>query len=206
MSSGRRNDQGADRPTRRLFIAVPLSEEARSVVADLVAGVRTRVAGADSLRWVRLDGLHLTLRFLGRVVEDGIPPIASAIDKVAAVHRPFSLTISGGGAFPSPSRPRVLWLAVGEGANDLAAVERALVGPLATLGWQPEERPYAPHLTLARSDGVRDGPAAARDLVTAALSLSVAFTVDRIVLYESVPGGHGPARYVAIHEASLRAE
>ena len=65
-----------------------------------------------------------------------------------------------------------------------------------------DTRPFAPHLTIARTDGVRLGPVAAHALATAASGLDVRFTVDRIVLFRSMLGG-GPARYEALHEARL---
>jgi 2'-5' RNA ligase len=186
--------------TRRLFIAVPLPEPTSAAVAALVADVRRDVAGADSVRWVRLDDLHITVRFLGGVAEELALPLGRAVDDVAADHRPFAVTISGAGAFPSPARPRVLWLGLVDGADGLARLATSLEPGLERLGWPPDERPFRAHLTLARSDGVKAGAAVASELAARAAEIRLGFEAERLVLFESVTGA-GRARYLAVHEA-----
>jgi 2'-5' RNA ligase len=196
---------GRDDPAaaRRLFVAMPLPSEAVDVVVSLVADLRRRVPGAETVRWVRMDGLHLTLRFLGPVEEDGIPALSSAVDDVAQEQSPFGISISGGGAFPAIARPRIIWLGITTGAADLASMAGRLGSRIETLGWAAEERPFRAHLTLARCDGVRAGPAVARELTSIAESLDLSFQVGSLVLFESLTG-RGPARYVPVHEAKLR--
>ena len=118
--------------------------------------------------------------------------------------RPFEARLSGAGAFPSPARPRAVFLRVGDGARELGALADRLSAELAEGGWSPAERPFAAHLTLARSDGVPGASAAVDALSAAASTLDAAWSVDRIVLFESVLGG-GPARYVALRTALLDA-
>jgi RNA 2',3'-cyclic 3'-phosphodiesterase len=187
----------------RLFIAVPLPEDARRAVADLVARIRAEVEAADEgrnapVRWVRMDGIHLTLRFLGPAPVDRVPSLGATLDGLAGDHGPIDLRIGGGGAFPTPQRPRTLWLAVSQGEQALQAVATDLAARLVASGWPPEERPFRPHLTLARADGRRAGPATARALIRHATGFDLSFTADRVTLFESVTGG-GPARYVALH-------
>ena len=91
-----------------------------------------------------------------------------------------------------------------EGVDRLAALTARLDEALAARGWDPETRPFRAHVTLARTDGARSGPATAAALREAAADLSVVSAVDRLVLYESVTGG-GPARYVPLEEAPLGA-
>jgi 2'-5' RNA ligase len=187
-----------------LFVAMPLPSKAVDVVAGLVADLRTRLADAETVRWVRMDGLHLTLRFLGPVPGPGIPPLARTVDDVAREGSPFDVAISGGGAFPSIARPRILWLGLTAGATELSSLARSLGARLETLGWPSDDRPFRAHLTLARCDGVRAGPAVARELTAVAEPLDLRFEVDRLVLFESLTGG-GRARYVPVHEAALLA-
>ncbi len=151
------------------------------------------------MRWVRIEGLHLTLRFLGPTLDERRPAVEAAMRAAAAGARPFPIRIGGGGAFPSPARPRVLWLGVTTGAEQLAALAGDLATALAAAGWPPEERPFRAHLTLARADGVRAGPATARALVAEAERFSSEWVADRVVLFESHTGG-GPARYEALLE------
>ena len=197
---------------RRLFIAVPLGDDARGAVARLMAGLGAPPDGGRNpdpaappsarLRWVRSANLHLTLRFLGATAATSIPALEAAVDRAAHGSAPFEARLAGAGAFPSPARPRAVFLRVGEGAARLEALAARLAAELAEDGWPPGERPFAAHLTLARSDGVPGAPAAVDALAAAATALDAAWTVDRIVLFESVLGG-GPARYVPLRSAPL---
>jgi 2'-5' RNA ligase len=194
-------------PEARLFVAVPLPEATCTAIEAVVDRVRARVEAAEAtgggrVRWVRMDGLHVTLRFLGGTAEQEVDRLTGAVDAAAASGDPFEVTIDGAGAFPSPGRPRTLWLGIVDGAPAFADVARRLDDALAELGWPREQRPFRAHLTLARTDGVRAGPAAARELTAAAAGLQASFTADRLVLFRSHLGG-GPARYERLHEAQL---
>jgi 2'-5' RNA ligase len=192
------------RPGRRLFVAVPIPEAARDAIIAIVATVQAAAnPEARDVRWVRLDGLHLTLRFLGPTPEEDVAGIAAAVDRTAARLRPFDVVVDGAGAFPSVERPRALWLGVGEGSAALAEAAATLDDELAPIGWERTDRPFRAHLTLARSDGVRAGPAVARRLIDAARTVHTPFRADSLVLFESLSGG-GPSRYVPLHEAPLR--
>lgn len=188
---------------RRLFVAIPIPSPVRDAVTALVDDVRAANDPAvRDVRWVRLDGLHLTVRFLGPTEEEHVADVAAAVDQTARGVAAFDVVIAGGGAFPSVARPRALWLGVAEGVNELTAAAVALDDALAEVGWPRDERPYRAHLTLARSDGVRSGPAVARRLIDAAAAVREPFRAESLVLFESISGG-GPARYMPLHEASL---
>ena len=187
----------------RLFYAVPVPDAARARVGELIDRVQAGVGdGTARIRWVRVDGLHLTLRFLGPTPARLRPTLEAAADSVAGAVAPFEVTLSGGGAFPSLARPRSLWVGVMEGEAELRSLAEALSRTSADAGLELETRPFAAHLTIGRTDGVRLGPAAARALAEAARELEVRFTADRVVLFRSQLGG-GPARYEALHEARL---
>jgi 2'-5' RNA ligase len=184
-----------------LFVAVPVPALAREEVAALVASLPVP-ADARPVRWVRFDGLHLTLRFLGPTPDERIPAIERAMAAAAAGERPFRVSLGGGGAFPSPRRPRAIWLGIATGTGDLTRITQRLEDALVADGWPRDERPFRAHLTLARSDGVRAGPATASALIAAAGHFATTFDVDRLVLFESRTGG-GPARYEPIAERPL---
>jgi RNA 2',3'-cyclic 3'-phosphodiesterase len=189
--------------TLRLFFAVPVPGDAQARVGELIETVQSSVGdGTARIRWVRVDGLHLTLRFLGPTPEDRRPPLEAAADTIAAAIPAFEVRLAGGGAFPSLARPRSLWIGVDEGADRLADIADRLTAAAGECGLVLDTRPFAPHLTVARTDGVRLGPAAATMLAAAAEALDVRFTVDRFVLFRSLLGG-GPARYEPLHEARL---
>lgn len=186
---------------RVLFVAVPVPAPARDRVAALVATLPVP-GDARPVRWVRFDGLHLTLRFLGPTPDDRIADVEVAMTAAAVGEQPFRVALGGAGAFPSTRRPRAIWLGVTAGVADLARIAQRIGDALVEAGWARDERPFRAHLTLARSDGVRAGPATARALVEAADTFETDFEVDRLVLFESHTGG-GPARYEPLAERTL---
>lgn len=199
----RRGDVGDPPGTIRLFYAVPVPAEARARVGELIERVQRSVGdGTARIRWVRVDGLHLTLRFLGSTPAARRPALEDAADSVARAAAPFEVGLSGGGAFPSLARPRSLWVGVADGADRLAALADALTRKAIADGQPLETRPFAAHLTIGRTDGVRLGPAAARALADAASALDVRFVADRVILFRSHLG-RGPAQYEPLHEAHL---
>ncbi len=197
-------------PGRRLFIAVPVPGRINDLVEGIVLRIREDegelAAGGGRLpnrvRWVNLDDLHLTVRFLGPTGEERLAALRTAVTAAASEVAPFEVGIGGAGAFPTIERPRALWLGVLDPAGGMSKLADAVNRSVEAAGWTIDDRPYNPHLTLARSDGVRSGPRVARRLAAAAQDLEAWFGVDRLVLYESHTGG-GPARYVPLHEARL---
>lgn len=186
----------------RLFVAVPLQDSARIAVADLVETIRAGEPPGRGVRWVRLEGLHLTLRFLGPTPEAGVADLAKAVARTGAASPPFRIRISGADAFPPTGRPRTLWLDLDLGTDELAALAGRLDDELATIGWERERRPFRAHLTLARADGVRAGPATVAALRAAAATIAIESSIDRMILFESITGD-GRARYLARSETVL---
>ena len=151
---------------------------------------------------LRLDGLHLTLRFLGPTLDPRVEGAREATRTAAATGTALDLVIGTAGAFPEGGRPRTLWVDVIDGAQDLAQLAGTLDTALVAAGWPPETRPYRAHLTLARSDGVPAGRAIAELLIAEAADLRVPVHVDRIGLFESLTGS-GPARYEPLEVVPL---
>jgi len=134
-------------PTIRTFIAVDLPGEIKAHIAEFVAPLRPL---SRSIRWVRSEGLHLTLKFLGELPRERVEEVISALETALSGWPAFGFQLSGLGGFPDLRRPRVLWIGVGEGHQPLqelaGAVERALI----LCGFPPEKRPFSPHLTIGR--------------------------------------------------------
>jgi RNA 2',3'-cyclic 3'-phosphodiesterase len=136
----------------RSFVAVELSEEAKKGLARL-----RRELERDEhrfVKWVDPGGIHLTLKFLGNIPSKRVTEITEAMGKAAQGISPFHLEISGLGAFPSLKQARVFWVGVGGELDRLARLQQNIDSALAALGFAKEERPFVPHLTLAR---VREG-------------------------------------------------
>ena len=175
-------------------------------ITELIEGVRAEgvPSGGRDVRWVRLEGLHVTLRFLGPTLEDRVASARDVVRQAAVDGEPFDMVIAGAGSFPPVGRPRALWLGVRDGTQQLAdlaaVVERSLVGA----GWPPETRPFRAHLTVARADGVATGAEIGARLRAAAADMRIPARIDRIGLFESLTGG-GPARYEPLELVSLDA-
>ena len=110
--------------------------------------------GGRDVRWVRLDGLHLTLRFLGPTLDDRVEPAAEAVRRVGREVTAFDVAVQGAGAFPPVGRPRALWLGIAEGADELSIWPPQSTERSPTPGGRSTPKPFRPHLTLARADGV----------------------------------------------------
>jgi 2'-5' RNA ligase len=187
----------------RLFVGVPVPPEALAACAALLEPVMARHDGRG-IRWVRTENLHLTLRFLGLLPPSRIDVLGEAVDAASTGVAPFEVVLAGAGAFPGDRRPRAIWLGVERGAGELGTISRALDAALVLIGMPSDDRPFRPHLTVARTDaaGTSGSLAVADALREAAAGWRVTFTADRVVLYRSHLGG-GPPRYAAVHEARL---
>lgn len=131
----------------RTFIALDLSESARE---ELRRQLRRLANALPGVRLVNLADLHLTLSFLGELADEALIYVIALTEEVARQTAPFALALSGLGVFGPPTAPRVIWAGVGGETRRLIALQRRLVDALAAQGFPREERPYSPHLTLAR--------------------------------------------------------
>jgi 2'-5' RNA ligase len=142
-------------PRTRTFIAIELSKPIRDRLIALQEGLAT---AAPDVKWVEPDNLHVTLLFLGEVDDRELPAVCRAVQDALAEHPAFTLSVEGVGCFPNPRRPRVLWVGIKQGVQEVVAVHDALEGPLLDLGcYRREERKYTPHVTLGRRRS--EGPA-----------------------------------------------
>jgi len=141
--------------TVRLFVAVELPEAARQHIAHLLDTLRAR--STHGLRWVKPEGVHLTLKFLGNVLEERLDSIVTAMERATENVAYFSLRIQDVGAFlgafPNMGSPRVVWAGVQGEVEPLLQLQARLEETLADQGFLPETRPFSPHLTLARVRG-----------------------------------------------------
>lgn len=187
----------------RLFIAIELSPEVRERLAELISDMRKAAqftAAAPS--WSRAEASHLTLQFLGDTAEDKVPALAGALDRAVATLAPFEVALRGVGGFPSLKRPRVLWLGVAEGEAGLRAAQRAVVRETQALGIVPEDRPFRPHLTLARIKSNKAIELLMQRLRRFTSKSAGKFLAEEIVLFRSQLHPDG-ARYTALHRARM---
>ena len=174
--------------TVRVFVAIELPEAARQHIAHLIDTLRTR--RIHGLRWVKAEGVHLTLKFLGNVSEEHLDPIVAAMEQAAEHVAPFSLHIQDAGAFPNMGSPRVLWAGVHGEVEPLLQLQARLDETLAPRGFPAETRPFSPHLTLARVRG-RLSPTEHQQLAEA------------MALARGITGADVPVRWLSLMESTL---
>jgi len=131
----------------RLFVAVELGDGVRQALADLQDDLRER--GLERLRWVRGEGIHLTLKFLGDTPENMVPQISEALSRAVAGTRRHRLSLGRIGTFGG-KRPRVLWVDLVGDTDELASLQADVEKGLSDLGFEREKRRFSAHLTLAR--------------------------------------------------------
>jgi 2'-5' RNA ligase len=132
----------------RVFIAVDIGESVRKKAAAMQERLSPSGGG---VKWVDPASMHLTLLFLGEVEELEVVSICRIVKQQAGKLPPFTLELGGLGAFPTPRRPKILWIGVTQGAEELTRLHDALEEPLLELGcYRREDRAYSPHLTLGR--------------------------------------------------------
>jgi RNA 2',3'-cyclic 3'-phosphodiesterase len=134
-----------DEPRVRAFVALELDARLREAIGAL----QDRFRALAGLRLVRPEGVHLTLRFLGASSRSQLEQIAPQLASAAADCRGFDARVQGLGAFPAHGAPRVLWLGI-ELPEAVRELQRACERAARAAGFEPEERPFAPHLTLGR--------------------------------------------------------
>jgi 2'-5' RNA ligase len=187
--------RGPAGPTLRLFVACELPPEVREALATVQRLLQEQ--GAEGLRWVRPEGIHLTLKFLGEVAARRLEAIERSLAQ--AVREPFRLSVQLGrlGSFGGSSGLRVVWMGLEGEVEALAHLAGRVDRSLEPMGFRREQRPFAAHLTLAR---VKDdaSPQDRRRLFELVRALELpplpGATLDAVSLMQSSlqPGG---ARY-----------
>jgi len=193
--------------TWRTFIAIELDEELKGHLQRLQGRLREEMP-PRSVRWVRPEGIHLTLKFLGDTPVSRVGAVQAALARAAALARTFRFEVGGLGCFPHSRRPRVVWVGLHEPTGSLADLHRAIEDQVSPLGFPSEKRAFHPHLTLGRvqrwaskSEVRRIGEIVARS----ALGTLDEMTVERVCYIKSDLRPSG-AVYTTLYAATLGGE
>jgi 2'-5' RNA ligase len=133
----------------RTFIAIEIPEPLKQNL-DLSIGVLRSNLEDGLIRWVRLEAMHLTLKFLGEIELEQVRTIQEILEETAAMFSSFDIVIAGFGCFPKSSRPRVVWAGIEPKNGELLALQTELETRMESIGFERERRDYHPHLTLGR--------------------------------------------------------
>ena len=175
----------------RAFIAVDVSHEAKAALASIISRLKSGTDG-DRIRWVKSEGIHLTLKFLGNVESALVHHVLAAVERAVNGTPPFQVALSKVGAFPRLEAPRVIWVGLQGNLETLAALQRRMEDEVSPLGFPKEERPFNPHLTLGRvNDGRIPKSGSGLDLAKTTSRDEVAWWVEEVHLMQSTPTPSG---------------
>jgi 2'-5' RNA ligase len=131
----------------RTFLAIELPHEIKNELGKIQKRLKPKIEG---VRWTRPEGIHLTLKFFGSVPGNDHANISNAARAAIKGVKPFSLELGTIGAFPGPTRPRVIWIGIGGQTQALIELQKILDRNFQQIGFPPEDRAFKPHLTLGR--------------------------------------------------------
>jgi 2'-5' RNA ligase len=126
---------------------VEIGQQVRRRIVELTQ--RLAASGAP-VKWVEETNLHITLNFLGDVTDEVLAQVCRRAEEAVVIIEPFQMALRRVGAFPSPVRPRVVWVGVEAGAGEMVRLQAALETALKPLGFVGEQRTFVPHLTIGR--------------------------------------------------------
>jgi RNA 2',3'-cyclic 3'-phosphodiesterase len=170
----------------RAFIAIDIDSRNRASLASLISRLQKSFQ-SNSVKWVPQQNLHLTLKFLGDVETWDLESLHQLIRNSSNQSRPFSLTFTRLGAFPSTGNPRVIWVGL-QAPPDLLQLARVIEEGARKQGFEAEEKPFTPHLTIGR---VRSGITRDQQANLASLLMQISmppfspFMIDSITLFQS---------------------
>ncbi len=182
----------------RCFIALELNDAIKDqlqAAQDLFKNIGGRVG------WTTRNQMHLTIKFLGETAEELIPEIVDQLQHVADAVHPFEFVVEKLGAFPPRGQPRILWAGI-RSCEPLHQLQKLIEEKISPLGFPPEKRDFAPHLTLGRVREPVD-TRRCRDLLAQSTNfLAGTQSVNRIVLFSSTLKPSG-AEYTPLAEIPL---
>ena len=187
----------------RAFIAVNLSPEILEGIEQVSLDLRARMKDVP-VRWVPVENIHLTLKFLGNVSTANLEILKDILGKVVSSHSECDISVGGIGAFPKPHNPRVIWVGM-EVPQELVTLQHNIEIETARLGYSREHRPFSAHLTfgrVSRNASAQDVHAIAEVLENYKVGFLGATRLKTVYLYRSDLKPDG-AVYTPIYSATL---
>jgi len=183
----------------RSFLAIELPEPILKKIGEVQGDIRSTRA---EVRWTNPEKIHLTLKFFGNIEESRIDPIFKSIEEPIRNTLPFSLKVRGVGAFPHLKNPRVIWIGLVEEREILTSFQKQIETQLEKIGFQPENRPFHPHLTLGRMKSSRGKEELVGRMERYREVEFGDFQVERVVLFKSDLRSSGPI-YTSLRDMKL---
>ena len=173
----------------RSFLAIELPEPILRKIGEVQGDLKSTHA---EVGWRNPEKIHLTLKFFGDIEESRIDPIFKSIEEPVRNTLPFSLKVRGVGAFPNLKNPRVIWIGLVDEREALTSLQKQIEAHLEKIGFQPEDRPFRPHLTLGRMKSSRGKVELVGRMERYREEEFGDFQVERVVLFKSDLRPSGP--------------
>jgi 2'-5' RNA ligase len=183
----------------RSFLAIELPVTVQTKIGEIERELESTSA---DVRWANPEKIHLTLKFFGNIEESKIDSIVAAIKGPTGTAQPFQLNVRGIGAFPNLKNPRVIWIGLVEGDGVLIPLQKEMDASLEKIGFQPEGRPFRPHLTLGRVKSNRGKEELMRRVEKYREEEIGNFQVEKVILFKSDLTSTGPI-YTPLREVRL---
>ncbi len=181
----------------RVFIALEVPQDVQQRIASLI---EVLAASHADVGWVRPEQLHVTMKFLGELSEEQRAATEALIRRVAAGQVPFIVGLRALGAFPSLRAPRVLWVGIDTGQDEVVRLAETLEREGSALGWPVEARPFSAHVTIGRVRSFRGREALLREAERLHWQPPAPWQVRALTLYQSLLSPSG-ASYRVLAEA-----
>jgi 2'-5' RNA ligase len=168
--------------TIRAFIAVDLNPTIKRTIED----IQNHLKKSDcAVKWVRPENIHLTLKFLGDVNIKKINSLIQTLADLFCNTKPIETQLTQLGAFPNIKRPRVLWVGLKDDKQNIVQLARSLEENLGKIGFQKDQKPFSPHITIGRLPAPKNIQALTQAISSYTLPPAQAQTVQQVILYKS---------------------
>lgn len=182
----------------RTFVAVDIKPS--PVLIQTMNDLKIKLSG-EAVKWVAPNKLHLTLKFLGDTLPSQVDEIGEELNQVSKMFSSFSFQLKGLGFFKNKGMPRVLFVNINEG-EVLQRLAAEMDRRVAKLGFEPETRPFKPHLTLARMKFLKNKKAFYQAVEKYRETFFQTVTIDELIFYRSILKPEG-AEYLPLHMFKL---
>jgi len=186
--------------TIRAFIAIPLNPKIQHSIGHMQDHLKKN---NNDVKWVKLENIHITLKFLGNVDMEQINSVKQVLAILTQNTRPFKVELSQLGAFPNINHPRTLWVGLKDSKQQLSRIAAALDKALGKIGFQDDQKPFSPHVTIGRIRSSKNINLLSRSMSNYQISQDQTQTVSKIILFKSTLSSQGPI-YESLYQSKLK--
>jgi 2'-5' RNA ligase len=172
----------------RTFIAIELSDTAKERLSEIQKQLQQLEL---DVKWIEPENIHLTLRFLGDLTQKQLKSITEAMPQWVTGVPPFSIAITGLGAFPSPQKPKVIWAGVNDNSGEMSRLAEQIEQGINQCGISKADREFSPHITIGRVKELKNISCLTETVPGYAISPALEQTISKVTLFKSTLSAQG---------------